>query len=307
MTATDIFSARLSEPNQLSRLAPWKLDFRQMSAGAGQTDVALRFGRSITALSIEMQCKVHQTGEAPAGLVTLGVPKQGTVRTWLRVEMPEHALICFGSGREFDGVSDAGFRGLTMSILQSELNSLAEAFGLVIPDNAFHPGVFDLSTLPRSAKLFTRKLAAFAAIQQSHHDNELEDDIGLALLLAMPSAETRDNIPAQRLRDLALRRALDVIDAVSDDPPSIRTLCVKSGSSWPTLHRAFVEKFEVGPKTYLSNLRLNRVRTDLLAASNGERVVDIANRWGFWHMGQFAKDYRRMFGELPSGTLGRSC
>ena len=32
-------------------------------------------------------------------------------------------------------------------------------------------------------------------------------------------------------------------------------------------------------------------------------VADAANEWGFWHMGQFAKDYRRMFGELPSETL----
>ena len=32
-------------------------------------------------------------------------------------------------------------------------------------------------------------------------------------------------------------------------------------------------------------------------------AADSANNWGFWHMGQFAKDYRRLFGELPSKTL----
>ncbi|MCK5375915.1 MAG: helix-turn-helix domain-containing protein, partial [Acidobacteria bacterium] len=32
-------------------------------------------------------------------------------------------------------------------------------------------------------------------------------------------------------------------------------------------------------------------------------VTDVANNWGFWHMGQFAADYRKMFGELPSQTL----
>jgi len=35
-------------------------------------------------------------------------------------------------------------------------------------------------------------------------------------------------------------------------------------------------------------------------------VADVANRHGFWHMGQFAKDYRKTFGELPSETLKRS-
>ena len=32
-------------------------------------------------------------------------------------------------------------------------------------------------------------------------------------------------------------------------------------------------------------------------------VVDIANAWGFWHSGQFAADYKQLFGELPSTTL----
>jgi hypothetical protein len=35
------------------------------------------------------------------------------------------------------------------------------------------------------------------------------------------------------------------------------------------------------------------------------RVNDFANRWGFWHMGQFAADYRRLFAELPARTLRR--
>jgi AraC family ethanolamine operon transcriptional activator len=35
------------------------------------------------------------------------------------------------------------------------------------------------------------------------------------------------------------------------------------------------------------------------------RITGIANSWDGWHMGQFAKDYRRQFGELPSETLRR--
>ena len=32
-------------------------------------------------------------------------------------------------------------------------------------------------------------------------------------------------------------------------------------------------------------------------------VQEIAQRWGFWHTGEFAADYRRLFGELPSQTF----
>ena len=38
---------------------------------------------------------------------------------------------------------------------------------------------------------------------------------------------------------------------------------------------------------------------ELIVAS----VQDTAARWGFWHGGQFADDYRRQFDELPSQTL----
>jgi len=29
----------------------------------------------------------------------------------------------------------------------------------------------------------------------------------------------------------------------------------------------------------------------------------LANAWGIWHMGRFAADYRKLFGEVPSETL----
>jgi AraC family ethanolamine operon transcriptional activator len=32
-------------------------------------------------------------------------------------------------------------------------------------------------------------------------------------------------------------------------------------------------------------------------------VREIAQRWGFWHTGEFAAAYRRLFGELPSQRL----
>jgi hypothetical protein len=31
-------------------------------------------------------------------------------------------------------------------------------------------------------------------------------------------------------------------------------------------------------------------------------IGDAAARWGFFHLGNFANDYRRLFSELPSQT-----
>lgn len=52
--------------------------------------------------------------------------------------------------------------------------------------------------------------------------------------------------------------------------------------------------------------RLSGVHRSLRNADPGRtRVADVANEWGFWHMGQLAADYRKQFGELPSETLRR--
>ena len=55
---------------------------------------------------------------------------------------------------------------------------------------------------------------------------------------------------------------------------------------------------------YVRNLRLCRVRHDLLDPAHADdSVSSAARRWSFTHMGQFSHDYRALFGEMPSKTL----
>ena len=89
-----------------------------------------------------------------------------------------------------------------------------------------------------------------------------------------------------------------------EKPITVHQLCIAAQVSERTLRRYFHNRFAISPKIYLNQLRLNKVRKDLqrVTKSNGI-VTNIANKWGFWHMGQFAYDYRRLFGELPSDTV----
>ena len=48
-----------------------------------------------------------------------------------------------------------------------------------------------------------------------------------------------------------------------------------------------------------------RARAELEAAPPETGVTAIALKWGFVHLGRFAQDYRRRYGELPSETLRR--
>ena len=87
-------------------------------------------------------------------------------------------------------------------------------------------------------------------------------------------------------------------------PWTIQDLCEKLYVSQRTLRYAFQECLGMSPMTYLKTQRLKQVRYQLKAPDqNQTTVTDIAIQCGFWHMGQFAQDYRKMFGERPSETL----
>jgi AraC family ethanolamine operon transcriptional activator len=75
------------------------------------------------------------------------------------------------------------------------------------------------------------------------------------------------------------------------------------GTSRRKLNYCFQDVLGTSPVKYLRSLRLNGVRRALRQASPGVTVQDIASHWGFWHLSQFAQDYKHLFGELPSATL----
>ena len=56
---------------------------------------------------------------------------------------------------------------------------------------------------------------------------------------------------------------------------------------------------------WLHEQRLQAVRRHLQRAAAHESVSSIALHWGFAHLGRFAGDYLRRFGESPSATLRR--
>lgn len=89
-------------------------------------------------------------------------------------------------------------------------------------------------------------------------------------------------------------------------PWTIQVFCKNLYVSQRTLRYAFQECLGMSPMSYLKTQRLKQVHCQLKASDpNQTTVTDIAIQCGFWHMGQFAQDYRKMFGECPSETLRR--
>lgn len=109
---------------------------------------------------------------------------------------------------------------------------------------------------------------------------------------------------AQRRR--IVRRAEELIRGRLDNPPSVTELCEATHASRRLLFYAFGELLGRSPAAHTKILRLHAARRRILARSRERCVQQIGFDLGFWHPGQFAIDYARLFGESPSVTRLRN-
>jgi methylphosphotriester-DNA--protein-cysteine methyltransferase len=253
-------------------------------------------------MEFQINVGTHQRGCSPDNAVTLGIPVTPALKSWRGMELNGPGIVNFGSGSEFEGVSGRAFGGLSASVPVQLLIKISDQMGLPLPDDFMTSGLLpvhnrlsDLHSIVNQGRvLLGGNGVSFGNLQQ--------DNFAAGLVSIARNSQRFDDRSANSLRAKRVARAIEFMENKMDKEMSIGRLCAETGTSWRTLSRGFKERFGIGPKAYFNRCRLGRVRSELLkgAASNG--VMNAANNWGFWHMGQFAKDYRNMFGELPSMT-----
>ena len=101
-------------------------------------------------------------------------------------------------------------------------------------------------------------------------------------------------------------RAREFIHARAAELPTVADVAAAGGVSVRALTRGFEKHLGTSPLQYMLELRLQGVRSDLSTAADGTGVTDLALKWGFAHLGQFAARYRQRFGESPRDTLRRA-
>jgi transcriptional regulator GlxA family with amidase domain len=107
-----------------------------------------------------------------------------------------------------------------------------------------------------------------------------------------------------KLPSRRVRAALQAMHDLPEHPWTVGELATIAHSSPRAMQRAFQEEFGHGVIAHLRLVRLERVRHDLRLAHPGAATVSqIADSWGFTHLGRFATYYREVFGESPSETL----
>lgn len=136
---------------------------------------------------------------------------------------------------------------------------------------------------------------------------QLEGLLMTQLLLAQPSNYTPALLGEQpRVPPPTVKRAMDLIEAHAAEPLTVEDIAEAVGVGARALQDGFRRHLETTPMAYLRDVRLERVRAELIAGAPGSTTItDVAFRWGFVHLGRFSRAYRQRFGETPSETLRR--
>jgi len=253
-----------------------------------------------------------QRGCTAQDALTIGLIEEGIDE----VTTPDGAvrqddILCFPSGRELSAVSRSHFKGYSLSISATLINQVAASCGLQVEasigtvQQVRHCSRSNMHTLRRELRRVSRSLAQIKTAENSSETiRELEFNLIRHLLLATTDSQPTDRLKLTSRKQIVLQRAQDYMEANTNKPITVLELAQASGSCVRTLEYVFRDYFGVTPKAYLKSRRLVAVRHELLRSLHSKSSIsEIAQRWGFWHLSQFATDYRRFFGELPSETL----
>lgn len=136
--------------------------------------------------------------------------------------------------------------------------------------------------------------------ERSRAERELIVRIGRALrrLSVKPGPTKRE----RHREDLARRVESFMWDNI-EEHITLSRICRSIGCRTRSAIYCFKDLFGVGPVTYLKIRRLSAVHRRLQERDLSLRIIDIAADFGFWHMGHFSSDYKRMFGKTASETV----
>ncbi|MCX2980862.1 AraC family transcriptional regulator [Halieaceae bacterium IMCC14734] len=131
-----------------------------------------------------------------------------------------------------------------------------------------------------------------------------EELVSHLTLIAAQLAPITEKVP-NATRENGMRRALEYLRCHRETTHvSVTDLLEIADISERSLQYAFKDAFDMSPLTYMKRRRLHFARQQLLSAcSKDTSVSKVATGLGFYELGRFANDYRRVFGQLPSQTL----
>lgn len=290
----------------------WDLDFLQLQRGRFFGRITQVIASSWQLSHARFDSALRQEGLPPTGLRNIVIPATSCQDfTWRRHRISGNSIMLFPLGSELESVTGPGFEVYILAVPEAHLDQLCIGLGL--------PGIQALTATaevvqcdPAEVQELRQTLHGYVhhlvstpqLIHEPSFSSVVEFDLCARVLLALARglAVKPEDTPRRQL--YVLKATETFIKAHAHKAPTIHQICQQLCISERTVRSAFHHRYGVSPKAFLMAYRLKHARRQLRNHHLGSTTVqEVASAWGFWHMGQFAHDYKAMFGELPSQTL----
>jgi len=293
-----------------SEAVDWELDFRQLAPGKLGARVSAIGTPAIEIVRFSFDRPFHQQGSSPIDRLVFGFPdSESAPITQCGEQTQAGYMLNLNLSNGLDSVSGAGFIGYAVALRNEDFERVTRQLGLDQPSEQMMHSTPQWRS-PEAAQIGAQLRLLFeAAERDSRPLTEFNELISCEITTAVATILGSQPVGAERAspsyRAKVLRKSLDILREQDQLPISVSELCSRVGASSATLNRFFCSEYGLSPKAYIRSRCLSAVRDELRCTERESRISDIANKWGFWHMGQFARDFRKQFGELPSELLAR--
>jgi AraC family transcriptional regulator, ethanolamine operon transcriptional activator len=294
----------------------WNFEFTQLSPGALAANGGMVTLNSVLVAQLTLDQTLLRRGHGPRGSVAVLIPGSASSQAFVRgrkveaaqcIAMPEGASVEVITRRDYVDVALA----LDLHAWHRQSQWLGEcALATSRGSWVATPGPLWINRMRHAMRwLFTTIEKYPQALGRPDVRTSLADQFARAMAdLGSESAaaehRTRDARVQQRI---AVERAREYIRGRLGEPLPLSELCRYARVQARSLEYGFREITGVSPIAYVKSLRLNAVRRDLSRAGAAEHSIsEIALDHGFWHLSQFAADYRKFFGETPTSTRHRA-
>ena len=291
----------------------WDIDFLQLDGGTFHSELKQMILPEVQIGNTYFDCHLDQKGASPADMWTFVI--MGEDSSMFKFNHTEtlstSTMVIYSPGYEINAVSYDGFHIYTFSVAHEHLQKLTKALGMdKIEEKLREIDRVELDLEQADALRTQLKDILDDAASLEHKVISAE---GKELLLNFVPVKflkvIGDHIGCAKNKVIKEKHFLYLevrayMHTHLYEPINIEEIARKFNLSERSLRNYFKEELNTSPKQYLTALRLTKIRGELQVLKKEKGLVEkTARKFGFHHMGQFAKAYKDFFGELPSETL----
>ena len=297
-------------------LRDWDMELRQLQpAAAFEAAVTIMPLGPVLICSGRFDGPLLQYCGPPHGCISINRPGRGSAPLSIQgQELQAGDILVSGSGAEAEvlqhGVLFPTALSVKLDFLQAQTHWLSDA--LLPAGNTVRrhsPGAPWASEFLDAMEWIVAAIAEYPDVLNREDVRGSVVDTLLARVntLGAPAAPLGTARTTRAARRQAVERAREYIRVNLTEPIRLSDLCKHAHAQARSLEYGFHEVVGVSPIAYIRATRLHRARRLLRSTAVRTRSIsEIALDCGFWHLSQFAVDYKRLFRESPSVTFRRT-